>query len=137
MDKIEINEETIRESLISSPLSNRIIFAYLLGSAGTPRFNSESDIDLAIYWREIPSLDEQFAVKGAIEERFCRELDWVTINNTDPIFARQLLETGRLLICNDLGFHLNWKTNELSRYPDFKFSRKIIEDNILIRKKHV
>ena len=29
------------------------------------------------------------------------------------------------------------KANQLSRYPDFKYSRAIIENNILVRKKHV
>ena len=125
------------KTVLESLLIDQIEFAYLLGSAGTERFQSESDIDLAIYWKKIPEFSEMVEIKAKLEDHFKRDVDLVSINTTDLIFSRQILETGRLLFCRSPGLHLQWKADQLSRYPDFKYSRKIIEDNILNRKKHV
>jgi predicted nucleotidyltransferase len=116
---------------------DRIEFAYLLGSAGTPRFRPESDIDLAVYWKGSIELSEQCKIANELNLHFNREIDLVNLNIADLIFSRQVLETGRLLMCRSAGSHLAWKADQLSRYPDFKQSREVIEKNILNRKKYV
>jgi predicted nucleotidyltransferase len=118
-------------------LSNQIEFAYLLGSATTDRFNAESDIDLGVYWKEVPDFTHLNEMTASLESHFSRDVDLVSLNTTDLIFSRQVLETGCLLICQSPGIHLQWKADQLSRYPDFKYSRKVIEQNILNRKKYV
>jgi predicted nucleotidyltransferase len=117
-----------------SPLVN---FAYLMGSAGTERFHEESDIDLAVHWKVEPEFSEILKISAALSQSFNREVDLVSLNRIDLIFGRQVLETGRLLFCSEPGIHLQWKADQLSRYPDFKFTRGPIEKNILVRKKYV
>jgi predicted nucleotidyltransferase len=112
-------------------------FAYLLGSAGTDRFNPDSDIDLAVHWKIEPEFTQYVQIKSDLSDAFNRELDLVALNRIDLIFGRQVLESGRLLFCSAPGIHLQWKADQLSRYPDFKFSRAPIEKNILVRKKYV
>jgi len=131
-----ITEKDVKVEL-EKTLSNNIAFAYLLGSAGTERFHQESDLDIAIYWKQVPDFSKFLEIRTALSDHFNREIDLVTLNRCDLIFSRQVLETGRLLICNELGIHLNWRADQLSRYPDFKRSREIIEKNILNRKKYV
>jgi predicted nucleotidyltransferase len=119
-------------------LTNQVEFAYLLGSAGTERFHTESDIDLAIFWKKEPKLPELSSISNELTEKLNdHDVDLISLNTADLIFSRQVLETGRLLFCNSPGLHLQWKADQLSRYPDFKFTRAIIEKNILNRKKYV
>jgi predicted nucleotidyltransferase len=120
-------------------------FCFLLGSAATPRFNKESDIDLAVFWK--PSLfnlssneiDFEFKLKilNELEETFHHDVDLVSLNNIDVIYGVQVADTGRIIINNNPRLLLEWKVKQLSRYPDFKTSRSIIEKNILNRKKYV
>ena len=112
-------------------------FAYLMGSAETERFNKESDIDIAVYWKDSCPDEQKSKCWMALSDKFNREIDLISLNKIDVIFARQVLEKGRLLFDNNSGLHLKWKMERLSEYPDFKASRKIIEDNILNRKKYV
>ena len=133
------------EATTKQILGEYALFCFLLGSAATPRFNKESDIDLAVFWN--PSIinsdinDVDFKLKltilNKLEEAFLHDIDLVSINNIDVIYGIQVISTGRILINNDPGKLLEWRAHQLSRYPDFKTSRSIIEKNILNRKKYV
>ena len=126
----------ISETLIAT-LSGDAEFAFLMGSVGTDRFQPESDIDIAVFWKSSFGFEKSSNYVRLLEEKFSRDVDLVSLNAVDVIFARQVLEKGRLLFSNSDGILLNWKMEKLSEYPDFKYSRKIIEDNILTRKKYV
>ena len=112
-------------------------FAYLMGSAETERFNKESDIDVAVFWKDSSTDEQKRKCLVDLEKAFNREVDLVSLNKVDIIFAHQVLEKGRLLFDNYAGLLLQWKMQKLAEYPDFKTSRKVIEDNILNRKKYV
>lgn len=112
-------------------------FVFLMGSAETIRFNSESDIDIAVFWKKNCTPEKINSYLPILENKFNRDVDLISLNNIDVIFARQVLEKGRLLFNKSDGLLLNWQMEKMSEYPDFKISRKIIEDNILNRKKYV
>lgn len=118
-------------------LKGKTRFAYLLGSAGTPRFHAESDIDIAAHFDKKMSLADLIKVKGQLEDTLGRDVDLIDLNEIDPIFARQVIENGRILWNQDPGIHTLWRINSLSKYEDLKISRKIIEDQLLKRKKYV
>ncbi len=132
----QISETHIKNE-VELQFAQLIDFAYLLGSAGTERFHHESDIDIAIFWKKIPEFSIITKMVSQLSEKFGSDVDLVSLNTADPIFSRQVLETGRLLVCYSEGIHLNWKINQLAQYPDFKISRRIIEENILNRKRYV
>lgn len=139
-----LNLDTIKKTLekVLQEFNQSCRFSFLMGSAGTERFHNESDIDIAIYFN-YPDVqhkidyDVLFKMQSRLSEYFNRDCDLVALNKIDPIFARQVLETGRELLVNDSAFLNIWKAQQLSIYPDFKSSRKIIENNLLNRKKHV
>ncbi len=131
---------TIQKSISQTLIENLIHdaeFAFLMGSAETERFHTQSDIDVAVFWKTSCDESKRQQHWRALEEKFNRDVDLISLNRIDVIFARQVLESGRLLFTNSDGFLLNWKTEQMSTYPDFKVSRKIIEENILKRKKYV
>lgn len=137
MTKSKTLTQTEIKNVLEKKLGKLVQFAYLLGSAGTPRFHAESDIDLAVFWKRVPPYEKLSKIRSDLNDSLNTEIDLVSLNAIDPIFGRQVLETGRLLIEKSPGIHLKWKSDQLSRYPDFKFSRKVIEDGILNRKKYV
>ncbi len=131
------NDEIIE--FILKTLHENALFIYILGSFGTENFNIHSDIDIAVFWKSAPELNFKLNVINSLETELNRDIDLINLNDIDPIFARQVLEKGRLIFINPhfKGDHLNWCSTQLSIYPDFKFSRRIIEDQILKRKKYV
>ena len=132
---------TIPAEPISQILTETLIqeaeFVFLMGSAETERFHAESDIDVAVFWKTSCDELKKKQCLQTLEEKFNRDVDLISLNKIDVIFARQVLETGRILFTNSDGMLLKWKMEQMSDYPDFKASRKIIEDNILKRKKYV
>lgn len=123
---------------ITKVLEKHCDFIYLLGSLGTSRFSAHSDIDLAVFWKNDLDSERVVDLIGQLEDSFGRDVDLVSLNRIDPIFARQVLATGRLIYVDRkaAGILLKWKMEKMSEYPDFKRTRKIIEDHLLKRKKY-
>jgi predicted nucleotidyltransferase len=134
----KIEFQTVVDFVVAE-ISDQAEFIYLMGSFGTDRFNDQSDLDFAVFWKNNPELSELIKIKSKFEDHFQRDVELVSLNKIDIIFAAQVLETGRLIFLNESnkGTHLNWRAQKMSEYPDFKFSRKVIEENILVRKKYV
>lgn len=136
MGSIEITEENLKQTMVNA-FGDNCVFCILMGSALTDRFNDQSDIDLAVYFVTEPSFSELSRLNLLLSDQFERDVDLVSLNRIDPVFARQVLETGRPLLIADLAFFNVWKAQQISLYPDFKESRLIIENNLLNRKKYV
>ena len=134
---VHITFENI-QSIVTNAIGMLSDFCFLLGSAATPRFRQDSDIDIAVYWKNTDiDFNQKMKIVNALEEKFGHNVDLISLNNIDVIYGIQVVDTGRLLVNNNPGLMLEWKTMQLSRYPDFKASRAIIEENILNRKKYV
>ncbi|MGZ3775387.1 MAG: type VII toxin-antitoxin system MntA family adenylyltransferase antitoxin [Pseudobdellovibrionaceae bacterium] len=121
---------------ITEILSPYAEFVFLVGSYDTPRFNNESDVDLAVYF--IESVDYQLKINLILklEDLTGRDVELIDLRNIDPIFARQVIETGRLLVDNNHKKLVNWQITQLSKYLDFKMDRAVIEKNLLVRKRN-
>jgi predicted nucleotidyltransferase len=135
---MKLDYQTVIDSVLSE-ISENTDFIHLMGSFGTERFNDQSDLDFAVFWKTVPDFSHLVKLKTQFEDLFQRDIELVSLNTIDIIFAAQILETGRLVYVDKLkkGHHLNWRVQKMSEYPDFKYSRKEIEENILIRKKYV
>ncbi|HXH31111.1 MAG TPA: nucleotidyltransferase domain-containing protein [Bacteriovoracaceae bacterium] len=139
---MSLNPEQILFEKIKTVVTNMFgeasAFCFLLGSAATARFRQDSDIDIAVFWKD-GEFDFKLKLKimDELEDKLGHSIDLISLNNIDVIYGIQVFETGRLLISNNPGLLLDWKAKQLSRYPDFKLSRAIIEKNILNRKKYV
>ena len=126
------------QSIVDQTIGNLSVFCFLLGSAATPRFRQDSGIDIAVYWRDGKiDFDLKLKIMNDLEDKLGHDIDLISLNNIDVIYGIQVVDTGRLLVNNNPGLMLEWKAKQLSRYPDFKASRAIIENNILNRKKYV
>ncbi len=126
------------QKIVCETIGKHCEFSFLLGSAATPRFRHDSDIDIGVYWKN-SEIDFNFklSLQNELENKLGHHIDLISLNKIDVIYGIQVLETGRLILNNQSSLLVKWKADQLSRYPDFKSSRQIIEKNILNRKKYV
>jgi predicted nucleotidyltransferase len=126
------------QSAVTGIISDKAEFCFLLGSAATPFFRDDSDVDIAVYWtnEDIP-ISKKAEVSSELSDRLGREVDLISLNDIDVVYGIQVIDKGRILLSQNPGLMLQWKANIISQYPDFKASRLIIEENILKRKKYV
>ena len=86
---------------VLAEISDQADFIYLMGSFGTDRFNDQSDLDFAVFWKKNPEFSELIKIKSKFEDHFQRDVELVSLNKIDIIFAAQVLETGRLVYLNE------------------------------------
>lgn len=111
-------------------------FAFLLGSYGTERFGIDSDIDLAVFFNKSVDQKKHGELFFTLEDLTGRSIDLIDLRNIDPIFSRQVLETGRLLLDQNHQRLVEWQNLQIGKYLDFKMDRLGIEKNLLKRKHH-
>jgi uncharacterized protein len=126
-------------------------FAFVLGSVVTGRLHEESDIDIAImldadpdlvtgkqsYVRAIGLQDYKKLSELSLDTAFCgRKVDWIVLNNADPIICWQILEKGKLIYEREPGASHVFRAESVEKYLDFKQSRKIVENAYLKRGIH-
>lgn len=111
-------------------------FALLFGSwAGEgERVKAHSDVDCGVYFKQVPSLEHLYSdIPETFREIIGRKLDIICLNTADIIIANQIIRSGERVFVNSEDVLVQFSAQVMSRYVDFKLSRRIIEDNILVR----
>lgn len=117
---------------IKKHYSSKAEFIYVFGSILTPRFNQESDVDFAVYFKKRPEARTLLRVLSEASEIFQpRRGDLIILNSTDPIIIMQILQNGKLLLNNNPGLHCQFVAEKISMYLDLKKSREVVEKNLL------
>ncbi len=126
-----MNKEKIKSKLIKI-LETEAIFAYVFGSVTSGKLHPQSDVDIGVYLREPPgSMDDKLAFIRKVSAAFNRDVDVIFLNDADIIITMQILTNGELLVNNDPERLVLFKASKVGEYADFKFSRQIIEQNML------
>lgn len=101
-----------------------IILLVTFGSFGTPRFNSNSDIDIAFKSKEELSNDEKLnLIKGFIDYFKRDNIDLVDIRRASPLLLYEIACNGKVLYEDNNSF-LHFKLHASFRYSDTKHLRK-------------
>ena len=122
-------KESIKE-ICKDYLKSTCTFAFLFGSFTTDHFRKDSDIDIAVFFNENPDIGKKIDIQVELETVLKRDVDLVCLNDSDPIISMQILANGELIVENDRSAFISYKANQISKYIDFKQSRKIIEDSL-------
>lgn len=125
MDKALLNKNL--KSIFES--DNNVIFSLLFGSMTKNNMRYGSDIDLAIYFKDTPTLYEIGNLNLKLEKIIDYKLDLVELNNLEkknPVLAYSIISDG-ILICNkDQKIFSEFKKSVLMRYLDFKPTNDLI-----------
>ncbi len=128
MDRIEKIKEILK-------CNNKIMFAYLFGSAAQNKVRFGSDLDIGVYFEQMPVLLEIGAIVNELEEALGFTIDLVLLNHLyedNPKLAYSVLSKGNLLFCLDEKLLTRYKEKTYLRYLDIKpvidlFDRKLEE----------
>jgi predicted nucleotidyltransferase len=79
-----------------------LIAAWAFGSAQHGQVGPGSDVDIAVYFRINPSLDERADLRAELQKYFqVDDIDLVVLNGASPI-TRFAAISGRAIFCRDL-----------------------------------
>lgn len=113
-----------------------IIFALLFGSQSSGNTHFDSDIDVAIYFDEIPSLLEIGSIIAKLEEATNKKIDLVVLNDLhikNPFLAYNITGGHDILINRDAQVLEGFKVRSYIQYFDFEpvmaaQNKKLIEE---------
>lgn len=123
-------------AILKDLLHDKADFALLFGSwvKGEAHIASESDVDCGVFFYPKIAADRSyFDIGDHFEFIVGRKLDIVCLNSADIIISSQIVANGEEIFAKSKQQLDAYRAHVMSRYLDFKQSRKIIEDNILVR----
>jgi predicted nucleotidyltransferase len=112
--------------------SEDIEFAYLFGSFGKGRPFPLSDVDIAIYLKNVKNLsDKRLEILGILIDLLqTDEIDLVILNNAPLILRMKILESRKVIVDHNPFLRHRYESITMREYFDFS----IKEANILERK---
>ena len=129
---MRIEKKTEIVNRLKKLFDDKVEFAFIFGSIATGRFYEHSDIDAAVYLKEMPvDTEARLNFISSISKEFNRKIDLIILNDCDIVIAMQVLANGILIINNNPHLFIRFKARKLSEYPDFKISRRIVEERLL------
>jgi len=119
-----MDKESVKKNL-QSVFKNEtnVTFAFLFGSVAKNNLRYGSDIDIAIYFENEPTLIEIGNLTLKIEKALNCKLDLVRLNDLDklnPVLAYNVISEGIILINNDNRVFTEFIKSVVLRYLDFK-----------------
>lgn len=114
-------------------LDNRreVLLAFVFGSFTEERLTEESDVDVAILFKDNPDFSLLTEIMDGISKITGRETDIVVLNNASPIIKMQVLKKGRVVKKANDSVYNEFFLRTVREYDDLKMVRKQQEENIL------
>lgn len=103
--------------------SEYITFAYLFGSQVSGKTRFGSDVDIAVWFAQEPTLNLLGRIVGDLEELTDHRIDLVELNGlpqNKPKLAYNVVSKGVFLFTKDEKLHVEFKTKTFLYYLDFK-----------------
>ena len=115
---------------------SNIVFAYLFGSMARNKMRFGSDMDIAVYFKTKPSLQEIGKLNLTIEETFNCNADLIELNNLEknnPVLTYSIISQGILIINKDNNVLTKFTASALLLYFDFKPTSDLNNKNFIYR----
>lgn len=97
-----------------------IAAAYIFGSLVEGFYNDNSDVDIALLFKNPVSLDRELEIAVRLEDRLNREIDLVNLERTSINLSFRIIAKGLLIYEGDYLRHTKFIQEILSRYHDFR-----------------
>ena len=119
----EVERETVIQRLQSLLAQSEaaISCAYLFGSVARDEAKLDSDIDVAILFKEVPPatlLGPVATLQADMEEALGREVDLIVLNRAGPDLIHRILRDGELLTEPDRSHRIRFEVDSRNRYFD-------------------
>ena len=104
---------------------------YLFGSQVADRLAQQSDLDLAVLAGAPLPAELSWRLAADLGRRAGRDVDLVDLRRVDPILGFQVVSRGEPLLVLDTHAQAAWEMTALSRYQDWKITRRAGESALL------
>jgi predicted nucleotidyltransferase len=113
--------------------AEEVAVAYLFGSAASGTMRRDSDVDVAVIFREDTSPERRFELRCALSERAAPaagvdRVDVVDLEAAPPLLAHEILAKGRLLFSRDERRRVLVTARQTMRYIDWKPMQRVLDD---------
>ncbi|AJA48558.1 nucleotidyltransferase [Clostridium pasteurianum DSM 525 = ATCC 6013] len=127
--------DEVKRFIININKKYAIKFAYIFGSQATGKASKNSDVDIAVYFKNnYTNLEEAFIRGEIIEEGksfFKKNIDIVSLNNASLLLKYEIIHDG--IVIKDDDERGDFESLSLREYFDFKYYSDIY-DNVIIEK---
>lgn len=100
---------------------DNILFAILFGSHAERTARKESDLDLAIYFRNPPQGMDKLAVINELSDAAGRDVHLVVLNESSALLRHQVLKYGVPVIIKDMEAYYRFREKTIANYDEYKF----------------
>lgn len=100
-----------------------VLFCYIFGSLAYGKFNSESDVDIAVYLDEKKSddfFDKRLDLISEISQILGIEADILVLNTASLFLKYVVLREGKLIFSRDESQRIDFELKTINNYFDFK-----------------
>ena len=113
---------------------SEIVFALLFGSQVTGKTRFNSDIDIAIYFKDEPDILMMGQIIAQLESLTNQRIDLVILNALpfkNPLLAYNITGNHELLVCRDVQQYETFKFRSYCEYFDFEPILKAQNDKLI------
>jgi predicted nucleotidyltransferase len=109
---------------------NKVVFAYIFGSAAKEGLTKLSDIDFAVFLDEAISKSKYYNIRLLILDQLGRvvknkPLDIAILNNSSPLLAQLVILKGKIIFCEDEDLRISFQLKSLKEFDDAFYLRKV------------
>jgi len=97
------------------------LFAFLFGSHAEGTARKESDIDIAIYFRQPPQGAGKLAAIDALSEAAGRDVHLAVLNEASALLRHQVLKHGVPIVLKDRETYYRFRERTMADYDEYKF----------------
>ncbi len=125
MERFEISKNEIKD--ISFKLKEflnknaNIHFGLIFGSCVKGKQKRGSDLDVAIYFKNLPGGVEVLYLINELSELTGKEIDLIVLNSASPFLRHQVMKYGITLIVKDRFTYRQFREKTISDYDEYKF----------------
>ncbi len=98
-----------------------VCFAFIFGSYAKGRQKKGNDIDLLIYFKNVPEGIDLLYFINALSDLINKEVDLVVLNNASAFLSHQVMKYGIPLIIKDGITYMRFREQTISDYDEYKF----------------
>lgn len=111
-----------------------LVCAFLIGSGARGRLRPQSDLDVALLFRDRPpATEELLGLAAELESLAGRVVHLGVLSCDNLIYATEVYQGGRELFCLDEDFRDTFFMQLLSAYVDFNYARRDVLEAYLVR----
>jgi len=100
---------------------DNVLFVLLFGSYSKGKAGKESDLDLAIYFRNPPEGLEILEHINSLSNISRKEIDLVILNKASPLLRHQVLKHGIRLLIKDRGEYIRFREKSMIDYDEYRY----------------